>query len=126
MTRFFDRGEEPDKEYFYENDEVTVQLNETTFIGNLHETMMPDMTIAESYDSVYDRVAVQDPTDNLYWSFWRIDVGDEKFTELEYVLRRCGSFLVRQTALQSTIDVFNSNHGLGLNDDDLAKFLEAS
>jgi len=110
---------------FESGDGLDQQLDENNLLGNFHEVMDEDGTVRKSKDAIYDRVAVLDPRDELHYQYWRYDLGDETFTQLEYVVRRCGSFLVRQTALENIRNAFDASPNHRFNEDEFTQFLEA-
>jgi hypothetical protein len=122
--RFYETGEKPDVTYRFESDDgLDQELNEDNLIGNFHEIMQPDFTIVESQDSLYDRVCVLDPRDGMHWQFWRFDRDPEDFAKLEYMVRRVGTYLVRQTVMSNIRDAFEAAHKL--TDEDFEQLLGA-
>lgn len=121
MARFFEQGEPA--EYYFEEDETVVKLDNNNFFANIHEVMNMDMTVSATPDHVYDRVAVQDPEDEEWWVYWKYDMGAEEFAKLEFIARRCGSMLVRQEVLPSVQSLFEAAHSF--DDDDFNHLLEA-
>ena len=109
--RFYEKGEEPNREYWFNNGEVDMRLNNDNFLANLHEVMSFEGWIAETEDHIYDRVAVEDPEDKEWWILWRAEHGDETFAKLEFMARRCGSLLIRQTVLEQVKTQFDAKFG---------------
>lgn len=123
-TRFYEKGEGEDKTYWYEHDELDMELTEANLFANLHEVMDDESCLHQSDDGLFDRVAVLDPRDDCWFQHWRYDLGDEMFGKLEYVVRKTGSYLCRQTALDQTKELFYATHQF--TDTDFTQLLESS
>lgn len=108
MVRFFELGEGETHAYWYEREGQVFPLHNDNFVANLHEVLDMEMNIQETADAVYDRVCVEDPEDGQYWIHWRVDHDPEEWMSIEFVARRCGSLLIRQTALPTVVEHFNS------------------
>lgn len=123
MSRFYEKHLDGEKQYWFETDGLDMQLNEDNLFGNLHEEMGEDFIIRKTPDHIYDRIGVLDPRDEMQWQWWRVDLGDEAFEQIEYVCRRIGSFLVRQTALDVLKDQFDATPAHQLQDNELDQLL---
>lgn len=106
--KFYEKGEEPNIEYWFTHDEVDMRLTNDNFLANLHEVMSFDMEITETEDHIYDRVAVEDPEEKDWWVLWRAEHGDEVFSKLEFMARRVGSLLIRQHVLEAVKTQFDA------------------
>lgn len=120
--RFYETGEKPNVTYHFESDDgLDQELNQDNLLGNFHEEMSPDCVVTESQDAIYDRVCVLDPRDGMHWQFWKFDRTETDWFKLEYMVRRVGTFLVRQTVMQTVKDQFEASHRF--NDDDFEQLL---
>lgn len=111
MGHFFDRDIEGETHYYVEYSEAEMELTQENCFGNFHETFDEERTIRESADSHFDRVAILDPSDDTWFLYWRFDY-PEQFPELEFIVRRCGSYLVRRTVLENIREQFFTTHPL--------------
>ncbi len=109
MSRFFERGEEPDLEYWFEDEQAGLkfQLTNETFMANIHEILTPELSIVETDDAIFDRVCVLDPRDDEWFAFWRAE-HSENWEKLEFMVRRCGTLLVRQVVLDLVKQQFDA------------------
>jgi hypothetical protein len=104
-ARFYEK----DNTYRYENGDYDVALGEENFFAHLHETVDDEMNCQPTADYLMDRVGVLDTRDQEWWTYWRYDHEDD-FPTLEYIARKLGTVLIRQTALPSTIEIFQNQH----------------
>ena len=108
MPRFYDRDGDDGIEYWYERDGQNFRLHNDNFLANLHEVLDDELNIQETADAVYDRVCVEDPEDGEFWLHWRAEHTQDEWQKLEMIARRCGSLLIRQTALEQLVTHFNA------------------
>jgi len=86
----FDSGETPP---------FIVELNENNLWGNMHREQ-----------PWLDRVAVEDPRDNLAWSWFRADEDPDTFDRMMGVVLEVGSVLIRATAVTDLSNLFDNKH----------------
>ncbi len=89
--------------------DIYLDLNEQNFNGVLHETMDENLNVHTNDYSLYDMIQVRGD-DGYSHTEWRFDRGNEEFSKLEYLLRRYGAFIVRQTVLDVVRETFETTH----------------
>jgi hypothetical protein len=70
-----------------------------------------------------DRVAVEDPADGLWWSWFRYSEEDEQFNQLIDVVYEVGTLVMSATASLGVEEDFYAKHTMTQNDfDELKEF----
>ena len=114
MSRFFQQG----GEYFFDPEEdgvIEIHLDEVSLLGYEHRN---------SDYSYLDRVAILDPSDGEFWSWYRANTPDEHFDPMLYAAQEVGSYVLRSTPLPEVEETFASQNSL--TDEDIEALLGAS
>lgn len=114
MSRFFQQ----DGEYYFDPEgdgEVELHLHELNLVGYEHRNT--------DY-SYLDRVAIQDPEDGDYWSWYRANTPEEHFDPMMYAAQEVGSYILRSTPLDEVEETFASQNQL--TDEDIEALLGAT
>lgn len=97
---------------FSDGEELDMELNENNFMANMHRS-----------EPLKDRVAIEDPRDEAWWSWYRYDYQEspELFDFMASVAFEVGSVLIRHTAPEALDNLFFNRHQL--TDDDFDQLL---
>ena len=64
-----------------------------------------------------DMAQLQDERDGLSWPWFRLDVGDETFNQLDMMARKVGTVVLRETVTEDVQTVFDKRHAFDNIDD---------
>jgi hypothetical protein len=101
MAHFYDQENEGVYSVRFEQDGVDFELSEDNFFANLHRL-----------EPLKDRVAVQDPSDEGWWAWWRYDQGSAIFDEMVQAAVMVGTVVLTGTATVGLNEVFDETHHL--------------
>ena len=98
---------------FIDNDDYEIELNQDNYFVWLSRN-----------EPLKDMAQLTDPRDDLSWAWFRFDVGDETFNQLDMIARQVGSVVLRETVTEDVQTVFDALHTF--TDDDFDHLLEGS
>ena len=105
MARIF----ETEGGYAFDADDIQIPLNETNFIGYLHR---------EAASQLMDMVGIQDPRDEMFWTWFRYNQDPETFDQMMGIAQTVGTVILRSTPLQETEQKFYNRFSFDDNDFD--------
>jgi hypothetical protein len=85
----------------FEDGDLDILLDDDAIFANVHVR-----------EPMYDRVAVLDPRDDMYFQWWKVDSEPEIYEQMLFVASSVGSVLLRQVAGDGVKELFDNAHQL--------------